>query len=71
MWDDALDERLVSNAEIKGRWNKKLLSGGRSGSVSLSQKKQRGHSGAARMHKYTKALCEEADGMMKPALTGN
>lgn len=74
MWDNAVDERLVSGAEINGRWDKKLLSGGGSGSVSLSQKKQKEHSAAAIMHKYTMALCEEADDMLKPALinkTGN
>ena len=71
MWEDSVDERLVCDAEIKGRWNKNLLSGGRSGSVSLSQKKQKAHNGAARMHKYNMALCEEADHMVKPALTGN
>ena len=70
-WDKALDERLVSDAEIAGRWNAKLLSGGRSGSVSLGQKKQREKNAAARMHKATMALCEEADHMLKPALTGN
>ena len=70
-WDPALDERLVSNAEFAGRWNTKLLSGGRSGSVSLSQKKQREKNAAARMHKATMALCDEADRMLKPALTGN
>ncbi|KAK5124315.1 hypothetical protein LTR85_002018 [Meristemomyces frigidus] len=71
MWDDAVDERLVSDAEIRGRWDKSLLSGGRSGSVSLSQKKQKAHSAAARIHKYNMALCEEADHMVKRALTGN
>jgi hypothetical protein len=70
-WDDALDERLVSDAEINGRWNTNLLSGGRSGSVSLAQKKQRDKNAAARMHKKAMALCEEADHMLKPALTGN
>ncbi|GAB7328083.1 hypothetical protein MBLNU13_g00120t2 [Cladosporium sp. NU13] len=40
-WDKALDERLVSAAEIDGRWNANLLSGGRPGSNSLSHKKQR------------------------------
>ena len=70
-WNPALDERLVSDAEIDGRWNTNLLSGGRSGSVSLSQKKQREKNAAARMHKQTLALCAEADRMMKPALTGN
>jgi curved DNA-binding protein CbpA len=70
-WDDGLDERLVSDAEINGRWNTNLLSGGRSGSVSLSQKKQRDSNAMARMHKATIALCEEADHMLKPALTGN
>jgi hypothetical protein len=71
IWDPALDERLVSNAEIEARWNKNLLSGGRSGSVSLSQKKQREHNAAARMHKDNMALCDEADRLLKPALTGN
>lgn len=71
MWDTAVDERLVCDAEIKNRWDKNLLSGGRSGSVSLSQKKQKQHSGAARIHKRTFALSEEADHMLKPALTGN
>jgi curved DNA-binding protein CbpA len=70
-WNPALDERLVSDAEIDGCWNANLLSGGRSGSVSLSQKKQREKNAAARMHKQTLALCEEADRMIKPALTGN
>ena len=70
-WDKALDERLVSAAEIDGRWNANLLSGGRSGSVSLSQKKQREKNASARMHKTTMALCDEADGMLKSALTGN
>lgn len=70
-WDPALDERLVSNAEIAGRWNTNLLSGGRSSSVSLSQKKQREKNAAARMHKATMALCDEADRMLKPALTGS
>lgn len=70
-WDPALDERLVSDAEIEGRWNTNLLSGGLSGSVSLGQKKQREKSAAARMHKETMALCAEADRMLKPALTGN
>lgn len=70
-WDKALDERLVSDAETDGRWNTSLLSGGRSGSVSLGQKKQRDKNAAARSHKATMALCEEADRMLKPALTGN
>jgi curved DNA-binding protein CbpA len=70
-WNPTLDERLVSDAEIEGRWNTNLLSGGRSGSVSLSQKKQRENNAAARMHKATMALCNEADRMLKPALTGN
>jgi curved DNA-binding protein CbpA len=70
-WDTALDERLVSDTEIKGRWNTSLLSGGRSGSVSLSQKKQKEKNAVARMHKATMALCEEADHMLKPALMGN
>jgi curved DNA-binding protein CbpA len=70
-WDPALDERLVSDAEIEARWNKNLLSGGRSGSVSLSRKKQREHNAAARMHKDNMALCDEADRLLKPALTGN
>jgi hypothetical protein len=70
-WDKALDERLVSDAETDGRWNTNLLSGGRSGSVSLGLKKQREKNAAARMHKKTMALCEEADRMLKPALTGN
>ena len=71
MWDNGLDQRLASDAEITGRWEKQLLSGGRSGSISPSEKKQKEHGGAARVHKYTKALCEEANGMVKPALTGN
>jgi curved DNA-binding protein CbpA len=29
IWDPALDERLVSDAEIEARWNKNILSGGR------------------------------------------
>jgi hypothetical protein len=70
-WDTALDERLVSDTEIKGRWNTSLLSGGRSGSVSLGQKKQKEKNAIARMHKASMALCEEADHMLKPALTGN
>ena len=64
-------ERLVSDAEIEGRWNTNLLSGGRSGSVSLGLKKQRENNAAARMHKATMALCAEADRRLKPALTGN
>jgi hypothetical protein len=67
-WDDGLDERLVSDAEINGRWKTNLLSGGRSGSVSLAQKKQRDKNAVARMHKKTMALCEEADHMLEPAL---
>jgi hypothetical protein len=47
-WDTALDERLVSDTEIKGRWNTSLLSGGRSGSVSLGQKKQKEKNAIAR-----------------------
>jgi hypothetical protein len=61
----------VSDTEIKGRWNTSLLSGGRSGSVSRSQKKQKEKNAVARLHKATMALCEEADHMLKPALTGN
>lgn len=64
-------ERLVSNAEIAGHCNTNLLGGGRSGSVSLNQKTQREKNAAARMHKATMALCDEADRMLKPALTGN
>ncbi len=72
LWDANLDERLVCDAEIKNRWDKKLLSGGTSGSISLSQKKQEDRSGAAKQqHKYTSALCEEADHMMKKSLTSN
>lgn len=70
-WDKALDERLVSDAQIEGRWNTSLLSGGRSGSVSLGQKNQREKNAVARAHKATLTLCEEADHMLKPALTGN
>ncbi|KAK5173548.1 secretory subunit [Saxophila tyrrhenica] len=70
-WQDSIDERLVPDAEITNRWNKSLLSGGRGGSVSLSQKKQKALSGAARMHKHSMALREDADGIVKPALTGN
>jgi hypothetical protein len=58
----------VSDAEINGRWKTNLLSGGRSGSVSLAQKKQRDKNAVARMHKKTMALCEEADHMLEPAL---
>lgn len=70
-WDPAIDERLVSDAEIKGRWSKNLLSGGRAGSVSLRQKKQREHNGSARIQKTNMGLCEIAENMVKPALTGN
>jgi hypothetical protein len=61
----------VSNTEIRGRWNTSLLSGGHSGSVSPSQKKQKEKNAVARMHEATMALCEEADHMLKPALMGN
>ncbi|KAK3708392.1 hypothetical protein LTR37_011488 [Vermiconidia calcicola] len=71
LWDYDFDERLVPDDEIKGRWDKKLLGGGRSGSVSFSQKRQKAYTAAARTHKRTLALCEEADRMLKPALTGN
>lgn len=71
LWDDGIDERLVSDAEIKGRWDKNLLRGGRSGSVSLAQKKQRENSPAARSRKVTMALCEEADHMTKSVLQGS
>lgn len=71
LWDDGIDERLVSHADIKSRWDKNLLSGGRSGSVSLAQKKQRQNNSAARSHKLTMALCEEADHMTKSALQGS
>ena len=71
MWNDSIDERLVSDAEIKGRWDKSLLSGGRGGSVSLAQKKEREKNDAARSHKVTRALCDEADHMVKAALTGS
>jgi hypothetical protein len=70
-WDKALDERLVSDAEIDGRWNANLLSGGRSGFGSLGLKKQRDKNAAARMHKATMALRGEVDRLLKPALTGN
>ena len=69
LWDYDFDERLVPDDEIKGRWDKKLLGGGRSGSVSFSQKRQKAYTAAARTHKRTLALCEEADRMLKPALT--
>lgn len=70
-WVDGVDERLVSDAEIKGRWNRSLLSGGRGGSVSLAQKKQRENNAASRSHKATMALCGEVDDMVKAALTGS
>lgn len=71
MWDGELDERLASKAEIQDRWDKNLLSGGRGGSVSLSLKKQRENNGAARLQKACLALCEEADRLIKPMLTGS
>jgi curved DNA-binding protein CbpA len=71
MWDYRTDERLVSEKEINARWDKNLLSGGLQGSVSLSQKKQKASGAATRAQKYTSALCEEADDMIKGALKGN
>lgn len=72
LWNPSLDDRLVSHAEISSRWDKALLSGGgRSGSISLFQKKQREHNSSARAQKTALALCEEAYAMLKPALNGN
>jgi len=71
MWDDDVDERLVSDTEIKGWWNKSLLSGARGGSVSFAQKAQKDKNSAARAHKVTMVLCDEANGMVKSALTGS
>lgn len=70
MFDKALDTQLVSDKDIKRRFDKQLLRGGTDGSVSLGQRKQKAaHSGAAKLLRFEKAYLEEADRMMFPALT--
>ncbi|KAK4555283.1 Belongs to the tannase [Recurvomyces mirabilis] len=69
-WDPAIDEQLVSNSEIQGRWVKALLGSGRrgAGTLSLSEKKRRENNAAARSQQYTLRLAEEADAVIRPAL---
>lgn len=72
MYDRTIDEPLVSEADIKRRWYKQLLSGGgSSGSVSLEEKKRIDNNSRARMLQYEKRAIAAADGMLKPALLGN
>ncbi|KAK3674330.1 Feruloyl esterase [Recurvomyces mirabilis] len=69
-WDPAMDEQLVSNSDIQGRWDKALLGSGRRGpgTLSSSKRKRRENNSAARGQKYTLRLAEEADAVIRPAL---
>lgn len=59
--DPHLDTPIASAAEIEARWDRFLLKGGTSGSVSLAEKAQKDDNAAATTHKTLLALTKEAD----------
>jgi hypothetical protein len=57
----AFDEPLISDKEIRNRWDAALLKRGTSGSVSLSEKEKREGNAAAMAHASLRASIKEAD----------
>jgi curved DNA-binding protein CbpA len=57
----AFDEPVASAEDIKHRWDANLLSGGTSGSVSLSEKEKKGCNAAATAHASLVASIKAAD----------